>query len=953
MPDPLRFMGRKQVATATLLIAITGCSTEDPTEYHPDGNASPDASIAPDGAAHARPGDVAMRPPPAPSFASKLNPTGEPIGGGPGYTDTVSQADADYVVHTATELIDALSAANVQAKSGLGHDPVVFIPGHVEIDLTEALSQTPRVFGNGKPIYPDWGVRIEALDATSGHQWGTVTIASDRGHDGSAGARLYLTNKAPAKSALFVVEHANVRFTGLRLHGASDTEGRNQPRQGGILTKLWGFDLEVDNCEIAFFSDVGVQLGPSDNAYIHHNYIHHVWRSGHGYGVWVGGSLKRRCNALNFAGTCEKGNDSIAQPRECEARLEANLFDMNRHSIASASNPSSSWRARYNVVLDRGTSHALDRHSDCGRQRAGHNTFIENNWLWRSSTRIRGSAWGQVTFRYNWVDAPSLPVSVYSNTTPEDGNPAWFHHKEPTSNGPLRDTNRYGGHEAIPPVAVINIYDDRGQAYSGGAHPGDVLQFNGEQSHDPNAPGISPRSYHWHISDGEHTAGFTSSVPSFSYAFPEVGAYRVELFVTNSAGVPSRRAARRVVIEPRQPSYILSAWVKDTYLGDKPGHFAIQLLVTDLAAGSEARPQVVWQRDIAGKAGWQHAVVDITDHITVGSSTRISYRLRALRNEDDNFFAELESRQIAALIDDVHVFGTGDLLAGDFEGVWSSPGWSKASEGTWSVSVGPEARSGGAAGRIAITAARFVAGQWGELRQSVPVLPLAPPPTTPCVAALPTPIAWWSFDTDPAMTSNGVTLQGNAVRATPGAVGTHSLRFAGGTSMHGRHYSSQLHALTISAWVKVHSSWAHEAQVLISDTTTSNRGWLVYLDSQGRVTFQTKGKAGGIATARVVNPKPIDDGIWHHVVAIREPLTPSVTGYPGTGTGALLLYVDGVQANVAGFYDIDATDDSGSVLRLGRATVPGDSRLTGELDEIAIFGEALTSCDVASLRATR
>ena len=44
----------------------------------------------------------------AESSGEQLNPTGEPIGGGPGYKDIKSQADTDFVVSTKGELINAL-----------------------------------------------------------------------------------------------------------------------------------------------------------------------------------------------------------------------------------------------------------------------------------------------------------------------------------------------------------------------------------------------------------------------------------------------------------------------------------------------------------------------------------------------------------------------------------------------------------------------------------------------------------------------------------------------------------------------------------------------------------------------------------------------------------------------------------------------------------------------------
>src|SRR5690606_10386387 len=65
----------------------------------------------------------------AQSFAEQLNPTGDPIGGGPGYSDIKDPATADFVVSSKAALLSALA----QAEAG----QVVYVDDAAEIDLSD------------------------------------------------------------------------------------------------------------------------------------------------------------------------------------------------------------------------------------------------------------------------------------------------------------------------------------------------------------------------------------------------------------------------------------------------------------------------------------------------------------------------------------------------------------------------------------------------------------------------------------------------------------------------------------------------------------------------------------------------------------------------------------------------------------------------------------------------
>ncbi|MEW6356672.1 MAG: right-handed parallel beta-helix repeat-containing protein [Planctomycetota bacterium] len=179
------------------------------------------------------------------TFGCEANPTGDPIGGGPGYRDV--KTTGDFIVKTKAELLDALK----KAQAG----QVVFVPDGVEIDLT----------GEKNIVIP-----------------GGATLAGTRGLNGSLGARIFTNVKE--SYTLMRTGGYDVRVTGLRFEGP----------YGG--TDRVGFDTQflsivqsnalVDNCEIYNFNTVGVGVASGAiRVQIHHNHIHHCTKGGLGYGV--------------------------------------------------------------------------------------------------------------------------------------------------------------------------------------------------------------------------------------------------------------------------------------------------------------------------------------------------------------------------------------------------------------------------------------------------------------------------------------------------------------------------------------------------------------------------------------------------------------------------------------------------------------------------------------------
>jgi hypothetical protein len=274
----------------------------------------------------------------AETYGAEPNPTGNPIGGGAGYSGIISETDTrvNYIISTRDELLTALK----EAKYG----ETVFVERDAVIDMTGTQSVT-----------------IPA----------GVTLAGDRGLDGSSGALIKRTRNLNGnyEEPMFIAGGDNIRISGLRLEGEmypqdyGNKEGETSQRYylvGIYAENKTGF--EVDNCELYGWAWSGISLRQNSIApipYIHHNYIHHNQARGEGYGINLYGG-----NAL----------------------IEANLFDYNRHDVTGAGMSGEQYEARYNKILGNGNpigaSH-FDVHQDeeTGTGYAGNMYRIHHNTI--------------------------------------------------------------------------------------------------------------------------------------------------------------------------------------------------------------------------------------------------------------------------------------------------------------------------------------------------------------------------------------------------------------------------------------------------------------------------------------------------------------------------------------------------------------------------------------------
>ncbi len=450
-------------------------------------------------------------------FSETVNPTGNPIGGGIGYTRIIKEKDAAYVVSNLQGLKDALS----KAASG----EIIYLKDGSEVNLSSEKN----------------------LSIPAG-----VTLAGGRGATGD-GALLYSDSFYTPKdfTAMLVTGGSHVRITGLRLRGPNP-DILDMDYSGGVANGIRSKHpaLEVDNCELWAWDKWAVWLYISDSAYIHHNYIHHTQRAGYGYPVWCGGA----------------GGEKYAN-----ALIEANLFESARHCVASSGHLNS-WEGRYNVIMKRQHFVNFDRHGERGHQGqglGGVNTHLHHNLFFST----------QVHFGFSLPNDPSGMLEIDHNWFVRDGHdtistfgfigrtPAPLAHDPQLS---IHD-NFFNGEGRTLPVAIITSSADSGTAPL-------TVKFDSKKSVDNDGKKIT--NYQWRFGNGNY-AGDEKRTAAAAYTFTEPGVYLISLIVFNAVGIPSEQANKKIIVKPAVGKYVLSAWVKDTYNDTLKGNYEKQLLVDD------------------------------------------------------------------------------------------------------------------------------------------------------------------------------------------------------------------------------------------------------------------------------------------------------------------------------------------------------------------------------------
>lgn len=314
---------------------------------------------------------------------------GPNYGGLDGYDDTFTAEDGDFIVESDTELMDALEAAE--------YGDVVYIPEDAEID-TGARTITNR-------------------DPPGFHVPEGVTLASNRGVDGSRGGLIYTETIGDGwpEDNWVMAAHSDSRITGLRMrgnywdHGFVPRYGDDAPHDGYVGGKgllLWDGDwfaepgtttnVEVDNCEFYGWGAGCVTASDgSDNCRVHHNDFHDLLIHGLGYGVSVS---------------------------DGQHEIDHNTFNRYRHAIASAGSEGSGYNAHHNVFGSMSMSHVIDVHRPGGERFDVHHNTVRS---WYQNNPIRGEDKKTPAFAMRGV--PSDKAWLHNN---------WFWNPEPPLDTP-------------------------------------------------------------------------------------------------------------------------------------------------------------------------------------------------------------------------------------------------------------------------------------------------------------------------------------------------------------------------------------------------------------------------------------------------------------------------------------------------------------------------------------
>ena len=297
------------------------------------------------------PTPVGTEAPSASGYGANVNLSGRDIGGGSAYGDWQNAPD-NGGIRTFDDLQQALADALTDAQAALAAGTgiparLIYIADDAVIDTGDTL-----------------------LTIAPG-----VTLASGRGRNGSLGGLVRALTDG--KETMFAVASAfdlgstvplpPVRITGLRLQGPDPREaapdcsswGRFairdvEPGTRADETQIVNRTIEIDNNEV-FAWTIATSFEGVRGTTVHHNHFHHNRRNAQGA---LSCDLQLKIHSSGYAIDTNSGHTLI----------EANLFDHNRHAIASHGDVFSVYEAYYNVVLGPNISHSFDCHGGIDRE---------------------------------------------------------------------------------------------------------------------------------------------------------------------------------------------------------------------------------------------------------------------------------------------------------------------------------------------------------------------------------------------------------------------------------------------------------------------------------------------------------------------------------------------------------------------------------------------------------
>ncbi len=229
----------------------------------------------------------------------------------------------------------------------------------VNVSSLEEFKESLLIKRKKVKVYIDGELKIDLSNEPTIELPEGITIESNRGRNGNLGVLFFSNNFST--NPMFICKGNNIKIKGIRFRGPDDKikqvkklyneiqnlKENNAPNNkihmvyvsslpNSVGIKLYGKNIVIEDCEIYGWSRSGLYVEYSGNVKIANNFIHHNQRTGLGYGILVQGY----------------------------AEIYNNIFDYNRHAIASSGKWRAGYHAHHNICLSHSTlqSHIFDVH---------------------------------------------------------------------------------------------------------------------------------------------------------------------------------------------------------------------------------------------------------------------------------------------------------------------------------------------------------------------------------------------------------------------------------------------------------------------------------------------------------------------------------------------------------------------------------------------------------------
>ena len=146
-------------------------------------------------------------------------------------------------------------------------------------------------------------------------------------------------------------------------------------------------------------------------------------------------------------------------------------------------------------------------------------------------------------------------------------------------------------------------------------------------------------------------------------------------------------------------------------------------------------------------------------------------------------------------------------------------------------------------------------------------------------------------------------------------------------------------SFSIAAWVKVNQNSSTDVIVgRVDESATANLRWFLAISPEGRATARIADRSGtgSDESGQFTGTTLLTDDIWHYLVLVRD-----------ESIDQNLLYVDGkLEASIIIDYPSSGGFASNEPVTIGWIDTGTNHRLTGLIDEVAIYNQALSGSTI-------